>query len=198
MINDLIQINMLKLKESLSERRFLHSMRVMDVCEKLAVNYNVDVEKAKIAGLLHDCAREVSDEELKRMVDNELIETNEIELKQPMLLHAKASSIYAREKYSITDEEVLKAIACHTTGKCEMSYIDIIVYIADYIEPGRKFPGVDEVRNLAYNDIVKALTLAFKNTIIHVAVRGNMLHPETVNAYNWSLTKRGDKEDYGC
>lgn len=179
------------LKIELSEKRFKHSIRVMETSEKLAKQYKQDQEKAKIAGLLHDCARELADDELKNMLFLNSIPINEVEETQPMLLHARGSAIYAKEKYGIIDEEILEAIACHTTGKANMSEIDKIVFLADYIEPGRKFSGVDEVRNLAYNDIGSALTMAFKNTIVHVVGRGNMLHPETVSAFNWSLMKSG-------
>jgi len=175
------------LKAELSEKRYLHSVRVMETCESLAIQYKLDAEKAKIAGLLHDCARELSNDELKQMLNKNSIEINVIESDQPILLHAKASGIYAKEKYGINDEDILSAISCHTTGKANMTKIDIIVFLADYIEPGRKFPGVDEVRNIAYNDIESALTITLKNTIDHVVGRGNIIHPDTERAFNWSL-----------
>jgi predicted HD superfamily hydrolase involved in NAD metabolism len=176
-----------ELKGMLSEKRYNHSIRVMKTCEELATIYLGDIEKCKLAGLLHDCAREIPKDKLLEMASSEGLELGVVEQCQPDLIHSHISAIIARDSFGIDDAEVLSAIRCHTTGKENMSLIDKILFVSDFIEPDRNFSGVDEIRRMAYNDLDDALYMVFKSIIMYVVEQGNMLHPNTVNALNWIL-----------
>ncbi len=155
-----------QLETKLSKKRYEHSIGVSYTAAAMAMAHGVDIEQAAVAGLLHDCAKcYSSDEKLKRCKKHN-IPINSFEKKNPELLHAKLSAYYAREKYGITDEEILSAIACHTTGKANMSALEKIIYIADYIEPNRKpLPQMEEIRREAFADLDVCMVHILKNTI---------------------------------
>lgn len=167
------------LENKLTKKRYEHSIGVSYTAAALAMVHGVDTEKAAIAGLLHDCAKCYSPEEkLKRCKKNKL-SINKYEKKNPELLHAKLSAYYAREKYEVCDEEILSAITWHTTGKADMSVLDKIIYIADYIEPNRKMlPQMDEIRREAFMDLDVCLVHILKNTIQYLMVRD----PESIDS----------------
>jgi predicted HD superfamily hydrolase involved in NAD metabolism len=176
-----------QLKRMLSEKRYHHSIRVMDTCEELAVLYYADIEKCKLAGLLHDCAREIPKDDLLEIASKKGLKLGSVELCVPDLIHSHISAVLARDLFGVDDLEVLSAIRCHTTGKEEMTLVDKILFVSDFIEPERKFSGVDEIRKMAYNDIDDALYMVLKSIIMYVVEKDNRLHPDTLNAFNWSL-----------
>lgn len=175
------------LKERLSPKRFNHSLGVMNTSIELAKNYGEDVERARIAGLLHDCARDIRGQEAIDMCKSHGVEVDAIALVQPELLHGPLGAALARELYGIEDEGILKAIFWHTTGHENMELFEKIIFIADYIEPGRKFPGVEEARKLAFADINKAVVHALDSTIGHVLSKGSLIHPATIVARNYVI-----------
>lgn len=189
-IEDQIEEYKALLTKMMSEKRFVHSQNVMETAKELAKVHDVDLKKATIAGLLHDCAREMSEQDLITLLKEQQIQITEIELARPVLLHAAAGSILAREKFGINDKEILSAIACHTTGKADMNDLDAIIYLADYIEPGRKFTGVEQIRDLAYNDLWNAMRNSMAQTIIHIGKKGLHVHKDTIDAYNWLLKEK--------
>jgi len=174
----------LKLEGVLSHKRFVHSVNVMDTAVRLASVYGEDRERAAVAGLLHDCARDIKGEEVFRLCESFGIEVDEVARFQPELLHGPLGSRIAGAEYGITDKEILEAISCHTTGRSGMGMLDKIIFLADYIEPGRRFPGVEEVRETAANDIDRAMVMALDRTIKYVITKGGLLHPDTINARN--------------
>ncbi len=176
-----------KLEETLSSKRFKHSIGVMDTAVKLAKKYDEDEDKAAIAGILHDCARNIEGQKVFEFCERYGIEVNYITRLQPQLLHGPIGAALARDVYGVDDEDVIKAIDCHTTGKENMTLLDKIVFIADYIEPGRKFHGVEEIRDLAYKDLDKAILLSLENTIRHILNKGILIHPDTINARNYII-----------
>ncbi|NLP14827.1 MAG: HD domain-containing protein [Clostridium sp.] len=176
-----------KLEETLSSKRFKHSVRVMDTAVELAKKYREDKEKAAIAGILHDCARHIEGQEVFELCKRYGIEVNYITGLQPQLLHGPLGAALAKDVYGVEDEDVTEAIGCHTTGRENMTLLDKIIFIADYIEPGRKFYGVDEVRELAYKDLDKAVLLSLENTIRHILNKGVLIHPNTINARNYII-----------
>ena len=125
------------LKKKLNPARYEHTLGVAYTCQALAMRYEYDLRKAEIAGLLHDCAKRFDGEVMLLKCQKRGLSISEGELLEPSLLHAKLGAWYAREKFGIQDPEILSAIGCHTTGKEGMTLLDKILYVADYIEPGR-------------------------------------------------------------
>ena len=147
-----------KLKKRLEPYRYEHSLGVAYTCAALAMRYGADIERCEIAGLLHDCARQYSNQEIYERCIHKAIPVSKDEDKAKVLLHAKYGAYMAEHKYGITDPEILSAITWHTTGKPNMTLLEKIVYIADYIEPTRnKADNLKEMRRLAFIDIDQAL-----------------------------------------
>jgi len=176
-----------KLAKELTVKRYKHSINVMETSAELAGIYGCDVKKAVVAGLLHDCARELNVKEMLEICENNNIPLDEISKLQPELLHGKVGSYVAEKEYGVNDSEILNAISCHTTGKENMNMLEKIIFIADYIEPGRNFPGVDEIRSLAYEDIDKAIIASMENTMIYVIQKGALLHKDMLDARNFII-----------
>lgn len=174
------------LKKYLDANRFEHTLGVMYTAACLAMKYGVDVEKAQIAGMLHDCAKCIPDQKKIKICVKNRIAMTETEQKNPFLLHAKVGSYIASEKYGVTDEEILDAIACHTTGKPAMTALEKIIYIADYIEPMRsKAPNLPEVRKLAFEDLDQALFKILSDTLNYLKRAPKNLDPLTIQAYEY-------------
>ncbi|HHW48424.1 MAG TPA: HD domain-containing protein [Clostridiaceae bacterium] len=179
-----------KLRSAISKKRFIHSINVMNCAVELAKRYEVDTEKAAIAGLLHDCAKNIEGDEALRLCEKFNIELDNVTRYQPSLLHGPLGSKIAEIEYGISDREILSAIYYHTTGCENMSLLEKIIYIADYIEPGRRFPGVEEVRKTVFENIDAAIIMSLDRTIKHVLLRGGLLHPNTVNARNYMIIEK--------
>lgn len=172
------------LKQSLSEKRYNHSIEVMKTAIKLAEHYKVDVFAAETAGLLHDCAREIRGKLLHQTCQKHKIKLDYVTKAQPELLHGIIGVYIAKEKYKVTSKEILDPIRWHTTGRENMTLLDKIIYISDFIEPGRNFEGVDEVRNIVFQDIDRAMLMALDRTIKYVMMREVYIFPETIKARN--------------
>lgn len=177
-----------RLRKTLSAKRYLHSMGVCQTAAELAERFGTDIFQAMVAGLLHDCARELPNNTLlKRAVDFDIV-VGSLEKSSPVLLHAVISAHLAAEEYGIDDEAILRAIALHTTGGAGMSKLDKIIFLADFIEPGRAFPGVDKLRKLAGENLDKAVLAAFDQTIRHLLEKEMIIHPASVAGRNELLT----------
>lgn len=176
------------IEKNLNKQRFEHSLRVADTAKELAKRYSADIEKAKLAGLVHDCAKNMSDEEMINIISEN--NCDEIYIKTEALMHGLAGGIIAKNVMKITDEEVLNAVIYHTTGRENMSTLEKIIYIADYIEPMRNFEGVEKLRDLAYKDLDEALLLSLSQTINYVIQRNQPLHLDTVKARNFLIMKK--------
>ncbi len=183
-----------KLKEKLPAKRFEHSVGVEYTAGTMAFIHGADYEKALIAGLLHDCAKYVPNDKKIKKCQKRNIPITECEYKNPDLLHAKLSAVYAREKYGVTDEEILSAIACHTTGKPGMTTLEKIIYIADFIEPNRDIlPEMDIIRKDAYIDLDKCLLHILSNSMKHLCKKGAVIDPLTQITYEYY--KKGDNNE---
>lgn len=172
------------LKQSLKPERYIHSVRTMKEAITLAEHYGEDIDKAAVAGLIHDCAKNLLDDETLEYCRVNGIKPSGVEKKQVYLLHGEVGAIIAREKYGVEDASILNAIKHHCTGYSNMSMLDKIIFLADYIEPGRTHGGVDVIRELAYKDINKALVSAFDGTIRYVIEQKGLIHPNTIEARN--------------
>lgn len=167
-----------RLKKSLDEERYRHTLGVAETAEKMAETFGEDTEKARLAGLLHDCAKCMSLDEMISIVgdriDDPLIKASKA------LMHAAAGMYVAKEEYHIDDPDVLGAIRWHTTGRANMTNLEKIVYLADMIEPNRRyFPGLDALRRLSYSDLDKAMQLGLTMSLQHVGAQGKIVHPDT-------------------
>ncbi|WP_077368048.1 bis(5'-nucleosyl)-tetraphosphatase (symmetrical) YqeK [Anaerosalibacter sp. Marseille-P3206] len=174
-----------KLNEDISEKRYIHSIGVMETCVKLAKTYGVDEGKAELAGLLHDCAKYKEKRNLLKMTIDFGIILDNVMKYNTKLIHGPLGAEVARRTYLVNDEEILNAIKIHTTGKENMNLLEKIVFIADYIEPNREFEGVKEIRQLAFKDLNESIIKAMDNTIKYVIDGGSLLHLDTVKARNY-------------
>lgn len=180
-----------RLKNTLTEKRFAHTLGVVDTAEQLALFYGCDVKKARLAALCHDAAKNLEPGELIERSKKYKLRLDAVSKKSPGLLHAYVGACMARFDFGIDDEEVLDAIYYHTTGKRNMSLLCKIIFLADITEPGRSnIPSLDVMRKTAYKDLDGALITAFDSVIAHVLNSGSLLHPDTVKARNYILEQK--------
>ena len=176
-----------KLASVLTEKRFIHSLNVADTVVKMAKHYGADEKRTYIAGLLHDCGKSYKGNAAREFAKETGYEPDEIEWLQPGLLHGVIGEYIARHEYGVTDTEVLAAIRWHITGRAGMSVIEKIIYVSDYIEPGRGFTGVEAMREEAFRNLDRCIVLCANSTIRYVVENGYLLHPKTVETSNHSL-----------
>ena len=185
------------LSKELRPARFRHSREVSRTAVRLAERWGVDIEKTRLAGILHDCARNLKGETLLSCAKECGLLPSEIELRQPALIHAKLGALLAERRFGVKDPSVLQAIRTHTTGAAQMTTLDKIIYLSDSIEPGRNFVGVQVIRELAEKDLDAAILAAFDQGIRFVLDGGGLLHPDTVDGRNSLLmemkAKRNEK-----
>ena len=187
----MLDLNLIKecLKSSISSKRYLHSFNVSVTAAKLAEFYGCDAEKASIAGLVHDCARELGMEELLNCLAEEGMTADALTLGVKELLHGPAAVHICRKLFEIEDEEILAAVRYHTTGRENMSILEKIVYLADFIEPLRSFEGVEELRGLAFCSLDEAVLGAFNSSIQYIISKNGLIHIDTILSRNDILRK---------
>lgn len=180
-----------KLEKTLDSKRYEHTLGVAYTASALAMCNHADSEKALIAGLLHDCAKCLSNEKRIEICKKNHIPITEIEKRNPFLLHAKAGNYLAQQKFHIEDKDILNAILYHTTGRPGMSLLEKIIYIADYIEPGRKHaPNLPEVRKLAFCDIDAAFLQILSDTLKYLNDGDNTIDPMTQETYHYYVRSK--------
>lgn len=180
-----------RLSESLSEKRFKHSMGVCGEAVRMAKLFGADTEKAYLAGLLHDCAKCMTDSEQAEFCKKHKIELDDETKLCPPVIHAPLGAVMAETEYGIKDDEILNAIRYHTVARKNMTMLEKIVYVADMTEPGRDFPGVEILRELSEKNIDEAFYKAVEQSLIHNLRCGNIIHPGTLEAWNDIIMKRG-------
>lgn len=175
------------MEKTLEPKRYEHTLGVAYTAASLAMVHEVDVEKALIAGMLHDCAKCMPFHKQLSLCEKNHISLSEVECTDNSpLLHAKAGSALARTEYDITDEDILNAISYHTTGRPAMSSLEKIIYIADYIEPGRKMlPNLSLVRKKAYQDLDDTMCQILNDTLAHLEEKGGNIDPMTRETYQF-------------
>ncbi len=172
------------LRGRLTERRFVHSLNVADSAKELALIYGCDPEKAYTVGLIHDCCKdEAPGLQLSYMLGNNL-EMTDLEINEPKLYHAMCGSVYAEKEFGITDRDMLNAIRYHTTGRKNMSVLEKVVFIADFISAERDYNGVDVMREKSKRSLEEAIVEGLGFTITDLIERERIIHPDTVDAYN--------------
>ena len=177
-----------KIKDVMQEKRYKHTLGVVDAAMYLANKYGANPEEAKIAALLHDFAKDFSELQLKNYVKEHQLEVDQVLMVAYQLLHGKVAASIAAKEFSIENQDIINAIENHTTGRANMSLLEKIIYLADFIEIGRTYPGVDELRLRAEENLDKAVLLAFNNTIKYVLDIEKLLHPNTILARNEVLS----------
>lgn len=187
------------LKKKLDPYRFEHTLGVAYTCQALAMRYGYDLDKAELAGLLHDCAKRFDNQKMLEKCEQRGIPATEQERDDPSLLHAKLGACFAREKYGVEDEEILAAIACHTTGKPNMGLLDKILYVADFIEPRRtKAENLPQMRRLAFLDLDEACLQIMEGILDYLQKSGSSIDPTTIAAcedMRLTVTQNRKKED---
>ena len=159
-----------KLKKELDDSRYRHTLGVMYTAAALAMRYSIDLESAQVAGLLHDCAKCIPNDRKLKLCEKYELDVSDIERKNPSLLHAKLGACLAAEKYGVDDKAVLSAIRWHTTGRPGMTDLEKIIFLADYIEPGRwKAENLAEVRLAAFTDPDYAVYLTLRDTLNYLS-----------------------------
>jgi len=176
-----------KLQQMLSAKRYKHSIGVMEASRMLAEKYGEDVKKAGLAGLIHDCAKDLSAIDTFALCSKYGIIVDKIMQRRPQLLHGKVGAFLARDVFGVDCPGILTAIENHTMGKEGMDKLCSIVFIADYIEAGRDYPGVEAIRKAANKSLEMAIVAGLDNTISNELLKGGLLHPQTVATRNWAL-----------
>lgn len=185
-----------KIKKTQDKKRFEHTLGVTYTAACLAMCYDIDTERAEIAGLLHDCAKCLSNDKKVGLCKKQSIEINMTEAKNPFLLHAKAGAYLAQHKYGIGDEDILNAVRYHTTGRPGMSTLEKIIFIADYIEPGRDHSArLPELRRLAFQDLDRTLAEILKDTLSYLDGAENEIDPMTRRTYDYYKRLIEEKKD---
>lgn len=192
MVYDLNKIRR-SMEKELDERRYDHTVGVAYTAGSLAAIYDVDIEKAMIAGMLHDSAKCMSNKKRIDICNKNHIPVSELEYRNPFLLHAKVGRFIAKDRYSIDDEDILNAIEFHTTGRPGMSTLEKIVYISDYIEPHRcQATNLTEIRRSAYKDLDKTVVMILRDTLAYLKSAGNEIDSLTQETYDYY--KKEEKE----
>ncbi len=183
------------MEKALDTKRYEHTLGVEFTAAALAMRYDASVMNAQIAGLLHDCAKCLSNEKKLSICEKHNISVNEIEKRNPFLLHAKVGSFLAMNEYGVEEPDVINAILNHTTGRPGMSLLEKIVFVADYIEPARKqAPNLIEIRKLAFENLDLALVRILEDTLVYLKDSGGELDPMTGKTYEYYCAKQKEIE----
>lgn len=180
-----------KLKTVLKPSRYRHTLGVAYTASCMAMVFQVDIQKAYRAGLLHDCAKGFSIDKQRSLCQKYRITLEGTLTNSPQLMHQEIAPYLAKEEYEEEDLEVLSAIACHTTGKISMTPLEQIIFIADYMEPNRKMiPGLTKVRELAFEDLDRCMEMILKNTMTYLKECGQEIDERTIKTYQYYKDKK--------
>lgn len=172
------------IKQRLNPYRFNHSVCVAKCAEKLAEIYNADVQKAYVAGILHDIMKNTPDKEQLDYLKKHNVVLTETELSNPKLYHAISGAYYVKNELKIEDREIIDAIRFHTTGRAKMSLLEKVIYVADFISDDRDYNGIGEIRQAAYRSLEEAMMIGLEFSIQEITQKKQTLHPDSVDAYN--------------
>lgn len=181
-----------KVKRYLDRERYEHTLGVMYTAGCLAMKYGEDMERAMTAGVLHDCAKCIPNDEKIKLCRKYHLDISEAEIANPGLLHAKLGAFITWKKYHVEDRAIIRAIAAHTTGRPDMSLLDKIIYIADFIEPGRdEAPNLPIVRKLAFTDLDACLLRILEDSLSYLSTKGAAIDPMTEKTYLYYKNRKG-------
>ncbi len=186
------------MEKSLDSKRYEHTKGVEYTAAALAMCHGENIDNARLAGLLHDCAKCISDEKRLSFCEKYNISINEVERKNPSLLHAKVGSFIAMEEFHVKDKDVINAILNHTTGRPGMSLLEKIIFVADYIEPGRKqAPRLDEIRTLVFRDLEQGMLMILEDTLAYLQDSKESIDPMTQKTYEYyrNIIQKNNREE---
>ena len=183
------------LRKNLKESRYVHTLGVVQSACSLAKLNGVDEEKTKIAALIHDAAKNMKIDEQYKILKDSNVYMDVITENSPQILHGWVAAILAKDLMGVADEEIISAVKYHTTARRSMSKLEKIIYIADYIEPNRDYPGVEELRKATFSDLDKGLLMGIDNTITFVIKQGQLVHPLTIDARNYLILEMRNKDN---
>lgn len=170
--------------DSLSEYRRVHSLNVSAEAVRFAEKYGGDVEKARLAGLLHDVTKETDNEKQLQIIENGGIILTELEKRSPKLWHAISGACYVRDVIGIDDPDIFNAIRYHTTARAGMSRLEKIIFLADFTSAERDYPDIDVIREHAEHSLEEGMLYGIKFTISRLVGRGDLVSPDALAAYN--------------
>ena len=182
------------IKSRMGERRYIHSINVAKSAVQLAERYGADKQKAEIAGILHDCCKEIPKEEMLQIMTDGGIILDAVEKGTSKLWHAIAGSVFVRDELKIDDEDIINSIRYHTTGRANMSLLEKIIFIADFIGEERNYDGVNIMRKKAFECLEDAMLFGLQFTITDLAKRKLTIHSNAFFCYNdtiMTLEKKG-------
>ncbi len=184
-----------KVKRNLTRERYNHSMGMKEIGTKLALIYGVDTNKLAVAALLHDYAKHLPNDKIKSELLKHKVELSEEDKDCPGIWHSLLSAELLRSEFSIQDDEIYNAIRIHPTGDTDMSILEKIMVVSDYIEPNRDFKGVDNLRKLAMKDIDLTLYYVLRDKINYIKEHNGKIHPRGLRALKWikSVLKKSGK-----
>ena len=187
--DDILRLSQ-EMNKELKSSRYVHTLGVATTAYSLALKWNYPAYTAMVAGILHDCAKCISDEKRISVCEKNNIPIRDIEYKYPHLLHGKVGAFYCKSKYDVFDDQIAHAIEVHTTGCPGMNLLDKIIFVADYIEPGRdKQPRLDILRSVAYEDLDKCVFMILEDTVNYLNENPEMLDSTTIDTYNYYLNE---------
>lgn len=179
------------LEQRISKKRFRHICGVVDTAEQLAKKYGVDIQKARLAALLHDCAKEEPLDAMQAIVKVDGLVLDDTMLHSGALLHGPAGAVLARTRYGIDDQDICEAIRLHTIGQAGMTDLDKVIFLADYIEPNRDFPGVETLRKIGFTNLNRGVLAGYDMTIKHLIDQGASIYEPTIVGRNALLEEIG-------
>lgn len=180
-----------KIEKVQDAKRYEHTLGVAYTAAALAMRFGAPIQDAQTAGLLHDCAKCLSDEKRLALCEKHDIPITEVERRNPFLLHAKIGAFLARRKYGVRDEDILNAVQYHTTGREGMSLLEKIIFVADYIEPGRKqAPNLAEIRRLSFEDLDAALLKILEDTMDYLKNAGGEVDSMTEKTWRYYRSQK--------
>lgn len=181
------------LRNKISEELFCHCQGVEEAAIRLADHYGINAEKASMAGLLHDFGKTLPENTLLYLAAKYEI-TDYLTQQEPALLHAPVGAWLLKHEIGVNDIEVLEAVRLHTTGTENMSLLSKVIYLADFIEPGRSCPGVNKIREIAFTNLDDALLYVVDLTIKYVLDRRKFVHPDSISFRNNIILNLRKKE----
>lgn len=191
--NESIKKYLSLMKECLSEKRYIHSLGVAYMSASLGYVYDVPQDKALVAGILHDCAKETDGSTLIKLCDENHVVLTEAERSNTSLIHSKYGAYLAKNLYGIDDKDIINAIANHTVGRENMSRLEQIVFCADFLEPMRTqkcSPSLDELRKLIYTDIDLTTVIILENVIDYLKKNEALIDPASIKTLEYYKSKK--------
>lgn len=181
------------IQSKLDSDRYIHSLKVAESAVTLAEKYGADVRKAYVAGVLHDVMKNSSVEDMLLEIKNAGYTLSSVEKNNPKLWHAIAGAAFIKNKLNIKDEEIISAVLCHTTAKKDMSLLDKVIYIADFISKDRNYNGVEEVRKTAFISLEKTMMICLQFTVHDLSRKKQLIHPNSIDAYNQLIIQNNEE-----